>query len=222
MMLQSKHAAAPLAALPNPPIPTPVPALVATAWMGRRIRRAVSVRRWAAAGSRGRRFQLLDTPEPIAYAAPGHPGCVVVSVGMFEALEPAERSVLVAHEDAHLAQRHHRYLLVAELGLAVLPALRPLTHQLRLAVERCADEAAVTAVGGDRGLVARAIARAALAKTTYQPAVAPFTGATVPLRIEALVGAPTRPWLLIAGSCVAAIAIIGNLGALAVQGHHLG
>jgi Zn-dependent protease with chaperone function len=198
-----------------------LPALVATVWMARRVRNVVSLRRWASAASRGHRFQVLDTPEPIAYAAPGHPGCVVVSVGMFDALEPAERTVLLAHEEAHLTQRHHRYLMVAELGLAVVPVLRPLTDQLRLAVERCADEAAVTAVGGDRGLVARAIARGALAKTTYQPALAPFSGATVPLRIEALVGAPPRPWLLIVGSCAAAIALIGDVGALVVQGHHL-
>ena len=198
-----------------------VPAMIATAWILLRIRTVVATHRWAASGSSGRGFVLLDSEEPIAYAAPGDPGSIVVSSGMFDVLGPDERSVLLAHEAAHLELGHHRHLMIADLGLAVLPPLRPLVDQLRLAVERAADEAAVQEVDGDRNLVAAAIARAAVAKSTYRPATAGFLGATAPLRVEALIGSPPRRALLVLGAIVAGLGIAGNAGALAVQGHHL-
>jgi Zn-dependent protease with chaperone function len=97
-------------------------------------------------------LSILDTAEPIAYAAPGDPGCVVVSKGLLDVLAPRERQVVLAHERAHLHHNHHRYLLAAELAVAVVPVLRPLVVQIRFATERSADESAVAALGGDREL----------------------------------------------------------------------
>ena len=69
-----------------------------------RMRRVLRMRRWAVRGTEGRCISVLQTAEPIAYAAPGKPGCVVVSQGMLDVLEPRERQVLFAHERAHLYQ----------------------------------------------------------------------------------------------------------------------
>jgi Zn-dependent protease with chaperone function len=101
--------------------------------------RVLQRRRLAVKGTQGRRFAILDTAEPIAYAAPGDPGCVVVSRGLLGDLDPGEREVVLAHERAHLRLNHHRYLLAGELSLAAVPLLGPLVDLLRLATERRAD-----------------------------------------------------------------------------------
>ena len=186
-----------------------------------RMAQVVRRRRRAASGMQGRRLSVLETAEPIAYAAPGKPGCVVVSRGMLDVLGPRERQVLFAHERAHLRHHHHRYLLVGELAVAVLPVLRPLADQLQLATERGADEAAVYAMGGDRPLVARAIARAAITSSSYHGLVGAFGGGSVPVRVQALIGpaaSPTRARIgLLAGGAVAA----AGLAAGSVQLHHV-
>lgn len=186
-----------------------------------RIRRVLSMRRGASSGTEGRRLAVLDTSEPIAYAAPGTPGCVVVSQGMLDVLGPRERQVLFAHERAHLDQKHHRYLLVAELAVAVLPTLRPLAGQLRLATERCADEAAANAMGDDRQLVARSIAKAAVRADDYRNLVGSFGGGSVRMRVQALLSPEPSPASLQAGSlttfAIAAIAVV----ATGVQVHHV-
>jgi Zn-dependent protease with chaperone function len=105
---------------------------------------------------------VLDDDVPDAYALPGLSGRVVVSTGMLRALPAVERRVLLAHEAAHLRQRHHLYIQVAELSAAANPMLRPLANAVRAAAERWADETAALAVG-DRLVVARAVARASLA-----------------------------------------------------------
>ena len=191
------------------------------ALVGVRITRVL--RRWSFAveGTQGRRFLILNTAEPIAYAAPGDPGCVVVSQGLLAALDPAERSVVLAHERAHLHLNHHRYLLAAELSVAVVPLLRPLVEQLRLATERSADESAAGAVDGNRRLVATTIAHAALMASSFGGTVGALGGASVPKRVEALlspVGATSAAWR----STTTAVAV-GAVMAVAgtAQAHHL-
>lgn len=145
--------------------PGAIPGILATAgsaFMLLRARRVLRQRRVAATGFDGQRFKVLPTGEPFAFAVPGRPGCVVVSHGMLAALEPRERQAVFAHERAHLHQGHHRFLLVSALSAAVCPPLRWLASQVKLATERCADEAAAEALDGDRVVVASAIARAAL------------------------------------------------------------
>ena len=153
-----------------------------------RMVRAARRRRVAESGHDGRRFELLETSTPIAFAAPGSPGCVVVSRGMLDALDPAERRVLIAHERAHLEGHHHRFLMAADMAVAAMPLFAPLARQVRLATERSADEMAAAAMGGDRGLVARAIAHAALAGGPAPDGG--FLGNSVVARVRALSRAP--------------------------------
>ncbi|MFJ2651595.1 M56 family metallopeptidase [Streptomyces sp. NPDC087420] len=104
----------------------------------------------------------MDDPVPVAFALPGAPGRVVVSSTMLRALTADERRALLAHERAHLRHRHHVFLLVTQLTAAVNPLMRPVADGGGFALERRADEDAGTVVG-DPPLVARAVARAALA-----------------------------------------------------------
>lgn len=107
---------------------------------------------------------VLPDTEPYAYALPGLPGRrgrVVVSTAMLACLDEGERRVLVAHEQAHLAARHHRCLLLAQLAARANPLLAPLREAVAYSAERWADEEAARVVGSRR-TVARAVARAAL------------------------------------------------------------
>lgn len=105
---------------------------------------------------------VLPSERPAAYAVPGRPGHVVVTAGMLRALDGPERRALLAHEQAHLRYKHHRYVFLSSLAAAILPVLAPVAARVRYATERWADEVAA-AVVGDRAVVARALARASLA-----------------------------------------------------------
>ncbi|MFJ9849995.1 M56 family metallopeptidase [Streptomyces sp. NPDC101150] len=144
---------------------------------------------------------ILPDPVPDAYALPGKPHRVVVTAGMLRALAPAEREALFAHERAHLAGRHHLFLLTVALASACHPLLRGLRAPLAYALERWADESAASQVG-DRRLTARAIGRAALAGPGTPAAGPPSprrpgaalaaTAGPVPRRVAALLS-PGRP-----------------------------
>lgn len=164
---------------------------------------------------------VLPSDDPTAYALPGRPGHIVVSVGMLRALDKTERRVLLAHERAHLRHRHHRYLRVADLVAAAVPVLRPISDRVRFSTERWADEVAADAVG-DRTLTARAITRAALATTSTGVSPAPAMAALgVPARVDALLeeqqGAGPRMTALTVTSLIALVAVTGST----VQFHHL-
>ncbi|MFJ8670547.1 M56 family metallopeptidase [Streptomyces sp. NPDC093589] len=141
---------------------------------------------------------VLPHSAPDAYALPGRTGSggrVVVTAGMLRALPAAEREALFAHERAHLAGRHHLFLLTASLAAACHPLLRVLHEPLAYALERWADESAASRVG-DRRLTARAIGRAALAAgphatTPNRPgSVLAATAGPVPRRVAALLAPP--------------------------------
>ena len=137
---------------------------------------------------------VIDEPRVEAFALPGppgRPGRVVVSTGMLRALDGAEREALLAHERAHLRGHHHFILLVLRLAAAACPLLFPLAKEGAFTVERWADEEAATAVG-DRTVVARAVARAALATTGHHGRAGALaaTGGPVPRRVRALLAPP--------------------------------
>ncbi|AOR36246.1 peptidase M48 Ste24p [Streptomyces fodineus] len=139
---------------------------------------------------------VVDSPRPDAYALPGRPHRIVVTTAMLRSLDGPEREALFAHERAHNDGHHHYFLAAAELAAHCHPALRPVRETIRLAAERAADETAAARVG-DRRLIARAIARAALAgqaARSERPDFAPAaTAGPVPQRVQALLAAPVVP-----------------------------
>lgn len=165
---------------------------------------------------------VVPTSAVVALAVPGrlgHPGQIVVSTGMFEALDAEERSAMFAHEMAHLRLRHHLFLRVTGLAAAALPLLRPVHRRVAFSTERWADERAARDVGS-RSLVARAVAKSALAAA----------GEPLPVGVLALNGGSTgaRVVALVEGRAAAASveAVFGLMTAVAVglaatQLHHL-
>ncbi|WP_042396021.1 M48 family metalloprotease [Streptacidiphilus carbonis] len=170
-------------------------------------------------GDMGRDGDVIVLPDrqPDAYALPGGlfrggRDRIVVTAGMIEALPLDERGVLLAHERAHLTGRHHRFLLLADLAVALHPLLRPLRDGAAYSLERWADESAAERVA-DRRLVARAVGRAALAGAgagALRMAAGP-----VPRRVAAMLdgrAAPRRRRASLLAALVLAGALALSLG----------
>jgi Zn-dependent protease with chaperone function len=93
---------------------------------------------------------VLDHPVPVAYSLPARRRAIVVSTGAQEALTGAELDAVLAHERAHLRQRHHALLLMLDVVHALLPWLptvRRAKSRLPLLLEMAADDAAASAYG---------------------------------------------------------------------------
>lgn len=177
---------------------------------------------------------VLDDPTPDAYALPGVPGRIVVSTGMFDALDATERRVLLAHERAHLTCGHHLFVTLAYLAATTNPLLLPVAAAVRYATERWADEHAARVIG-DRRLVARTVGKAAILTKRHRrgtPSVAlafatRFAGFTngalsrfrgpgpIPRRVAALLAAPPRQrWVLLTAALgVLALAAVSSIEA---------
>ncbi|MGI5371760.1 hypothetical protein C9J60_24295 [Streptomyces sp. A244] len=164
----------------------------------------------ALAGLRETEVAVLPDAVPYAYALPpggrrgggvaragAGRGRVVVTTALLDRLRPAERRALFAHERAHLAARHDRYLLAVQLAARANPFLRPLRTAVAYTAERWADEDAARTIGSRR-TVARAIGTAALvSRGTPLPTLAGLAApGPVPRRVAALLGpAPAvRHW----------------------------
>lgn len=189
---------------------------------------ASSVVAGARVARRHRRFRAHDSnggiavvlsPNPTAFALPGRPGQIVVSRSMLQLLDGDERRALLAHERAHLDLHHHRYLRAAELAAALLPILRPLVDRVRITTERWADEEAATETG-DRHLVARALARAALAQPTAHFGLLGISDTGVIERVEALLEPPPARRRLVEGAFAAAATCTATLLLLSVEQVH--
>ena len=168
--------------------------------------------------------QVVVVPDESAdaYTLPGWPCRIVVTAGMMRALSQPEREVMLAHERAHATGFHYLFTTAACLAAAANPFLRPVATAVSYTAERWADEHAAAALG-DRELVARAIARAALAAAAA-PArragpvaalgmitrqVALRGAGPVPRRVAALLRpAPQRRTLLVAAG-IALVAVAG-------------
>jgi hypothetical protein len=127
--------------------------------------------------------------EPLAVALPGRPGRILLTTGMVRLLSPRERAAVLAHERAHLKHRHHLLMAAAGAAAATSPLLRPVRDSVAYLIERWADEDAATEVGS-RDLVARAVAKAALATTDRKPALGVHGGSVV-RRVRALQSPPS-------------------------------
>ncbi len=129
---------------------------------------AESYRRAAGLAVRGG-IVVMPGPDIEAYALPGRPGRIVVSRRLLDRLDQGSRAALIAHEQAHLAGRHHLFASVARLAAAANPMLLPVARSVEYTVERWADEHAA-AVTGDRRLVAETIGQVALLADARRPA----------------------------------------------------
>jgi Zn-dependent protease with chaperone function len=110
--------------------------------------------------------RLLEHPAPVAFCIPGARPLLVLSSGMVAELDDGQLAAVVAHERAHLKERHHLLLLpfVAwEAALPVLPAAARAHAAVRELVEMRADDVALTSLSGaqSRRTLARAIVAAA-------------------------------------------------------------
>jgi len=162
--------------------------------------------------------EVIAHDQPFAFTLPGRAGHVVMSSGLVEFLDEDELSVVLTHERAHGRHRHDRYLMVAKLGVAVAPMLRPLSSRLEFSLERWADESAALACG-DRSFVARTLGKVALGTSSPEMSLS-FAGLGIPARMTALLApAVTPPTLRHMASLYAGVAITGVLAIY--QLHHL-
>jgi Zn-dependent protease with chaperone function len=147
---------------------------------------------------------VIVDPVPQAFVVPSlrhHPGRIVVSTAMLQALDAEERAVLLAHERSHLRNRHSWLRTSVGLAAAAHPMLGRIGNQLAVALERWADEDAAGMVSS-RCVAARSLGRAALASLQLSPSDAPpleEKRAGHPLlrtRLSALLGeTPRSQWL---------------------------
>lgn len=134
---------------------------------------------------------ILDHPTAVAYCLPGPRQEIVLTTAALAALDDDQVAAVLAHERAHLSERH--YLVLAAAGaldraFPWVPAFRDARNELAGLVEMLADDAA--AVGSDRLTVATALVRLSAGSA---PAAALGAGGRSALaRVRRLV-APARP-----------------------------
>lgn len=100
----------------------------------------------------GTTVALVEADHALACAVPGRSGGVLVSTGLADLLRTDELEAVVAHERAHLTQRHAVAVAVAEsIERAVpwVPGARAMARSTRVLVEFAADDAAARRVGRD-------------------------------------------------------------------------
>ncbi len=123
--------------------------------------------------------RLLDHEAPIAYCLPAAPRSVtVLSAGLLDVLDEAQVRAVVAHEQAHVDQRHHLVVVAFEAWRSSLPWFPIATRALDavgLLVEMLADDAARRT--NDEATLAAAIATVGSAGTTDGTAPAGQDGA---------------------------------------------
>jgi Zn-dependent protease with chaperone function len=89
--------------------------------------------------------RVIDHPAPAAYCLPGARSVTVLSEGMIELLTPEQLEAVIAHERAHLRQKHHLLLDAFRSWKRALPWFPIATRAqdaVALLVEMLADDQA--------------------------------------------------------------------------------
>lgn len=89
--------------------------------------------------------RVIDHPAPAAYCLPGARSVTVLSEGMIELLSPEQLEAVIAHERAHLRQKHHLLLDAFRSWKRALPWFPIATRAqdaVALLVEMLADDTA--------------------------------------------------------------------------------
>lgn len=191
-----------------------LPALGAALILALGVRRAIRARRAARSVSEeitttarralllGHDTWVLSDPRPLAFSLPRRDGGTVISDGLRHLLTDDELTAVLAHEQAHLRQRHH--LIMSALH-AVTEPLRwiPLAgavadaapHYLEIAADRCArDHSGTPALASALLKIGAPVGPEAVspdAHALHAPALSPMLHAGGPDRIRQLV-APAR------------------------------
>ncbi|MGQ0572833.1 MAG: M56 family metallopeptidase [Pseudonocardia sp.] len=148
--------------------------------------------------------RVLDHPTPVAYCLPGLSSRLVLSAGVLDVLDPAELAAVLAHEGAHLRERHDLVVLPFVAWGATAPFVRGMRcAQLAVAalIEMRADDVAVASVrpaelsGALRAVGGRAPAAAlssfdAALESRHARILAPPPPLPLPLRVLVRVAAP--------------------------------
>ena len=91
--------------------------------------------------------RVLDHPVPVAYCLPGRRSRLVLSMGALRALDPPQLAAVLAHERAHLRERHDLVVLPFVAWGATAPFVRGMVcAQVAVAalIEMRADDVAAT------------------------------------------------------------------------------
>lgn len=183
----------------------------------RRHRQLVDLVTTPAPALRGTR--VVDHDQPVAYCLPGLRSRVVLSQGVLALLEPGEVEAVLAHERAHLTQRHDLVVLpFVALGATFprLPPVRTAQDEVALLVEMLADD--VAARRHDRGVLAAALAKVGAGGVPTGGLGA--SGSGVVRRQERLLAAPdplTRAAALAVHAATVGVLLLPLTGVLAAQ-----
>ena len=140
------------------------------------------------------RLTVLSHPTPTAYCVPGRRRRVVLSTGVLEQLAEDELAAVLAHERAHLGERHDlllEYFTVSHRSAPPWLRSRRALREVRLLIEVLADRAA-REHAGDVPL-ARALVRLSGAHTPQAMMGAADT-AHVTARMNLLAAPPAPRW----------------------------
>jgi beta-lactamase regulating signal transducer with metallopeptidase domain len=139
---------------------------------------------------------VLEHPAPVAFCIPGARPLLVLSSGMVAELDDGQLAAVVAHERAHLRERHHLYLLpfVAwEAALPLLPAPVRAHAAVRTLVEMRADDVALASLSSaaPRRTLAAAIVAVAGGGGSVPGGALAVTGGAVEPRVRRLLEPPS-------------------------------
>lgn len=105
---------------------------------------------------------VVDTDVPAAYCLPGRHGRIVLTSAAVTGLDGAELAAVIAHERAHLRERHHLAVAFAN-GLAAAFPLVPLFSSAAAEIARLVEMRADDAAAVDTDEISVAAALVALA-----------------------------------------------------------
>jgi hypothetical protein len=151
---------------------------------------------------------VLPHAAPAVYCLPGRPGIIVLTSSAVAALDDHQLRAVLAHEQAHLRNRHHLTLTAAaalRTAFPFVPAFTAAETQLRQLVEMEADDAAA----GHHDRLDLATALVTLAEGAVpEPAIGAAGGAAL-ARIRRL-ATPANP-LSLCGSTLVSVAALAML-----------
>ncbi|MBN9188468.1 M56 family metallopeptidase [Microbacterium sp.] len=95
-------------------------------------------------------LRLCESNEVFACSVPDRRGTIVITTGLAALLSPAQLRAVVAHEHAHLTERHHLAMRLADVNSACIPGnagARRMRRATALLIELIADDRAARTTG---------------------------------------------------------------------------